>query len=230
MTTIQDVIGDYTPLSNKIVKKLKLTRGALACKIFYTSNLRDRICRMGLKRIADELGIDDTTASKGIKWLVENEYIEQVKAPDNRHPGHYRCTQKFYDLSARVDIINSRVDYINSRVDYINQEEDIKEESKEKTIAILDSDFAEISRAYENSIGFIGPAISDILKEWLSEYPRDWILEAIKEAVMNRVLKPKYIQKILDNWKTNGRNPSYNGKNKQGLAFKANDEIGGFYA
>jgi len=70
MTTLQDVLGDYTPLSNNVVKELKLVKGALACKIFYTSGLKDRVCRMGLTRIADNLGIDRAAASRNINWLV----------------------------------------------------------------------------------------------------------------------------------------------------------------
>ena len=124
MSTIQDVIGDYTPLSNNVVKVLKLIKGAVACKIFFTSNLEDRICRMGLTRIANELGIDRSTASKSITALVKEEYVERVKDSTPTTPAHYRCTQKFYDLAGGVDVINRGVDYIN-------QEEEVKEEVKE---------------------------------------------------------------------------------------------------
>jgi len=128
MSTIQDVIGNHTPLSNNIVKKLKLVRGAIACKIFFTSNLSDRVCRMGLTRLAEELGIDPTTASKNIKWLVENDYIEIVKDHTPTDPAHYRCTDQFYLVAQGIDVINRGVDLINRGVDLINQEEESKEE------------------------------------------------------------------------------------------------------
>jgi len=143
MTTIQDVIGDYTPLSNNVVCHLKLIRGALACKIFFTSNLNDRVCRMGLRRIADDLGIDFTTASKNIEWLVENGYIERVKEAHGTQPAHYRCTQQFYDLAQGNDLVLIKstlsVDHINASVDLINKEED-KEDKKNMGASAENSD------------------------------------------------------------------------------------------
>lgn len=130
MSTIQDIIGNHTPLSNNIVKELKLVRGAIACKIFFTSNLKDRVCRMGLTRLASELGIDSTTASKNIKWLIENEYVELVKDHTATDPAHYRCTDKFYLVAQGIDVINRGVDLINRGVDLINQEEELKEDKK----------------------------------------------------------------------------------------------------
>ena len=134
MTTIQDVIGDYTPLSNNVLKVLKLVRGAIACKIFFTSNLDDRVCRMGLTRISDDLGIDSSTASKNLKWLVTNGYVELVKEHTPTEPAHYRCTQLFYDIAKGVDLINRGVDKVNRGVDLINQKEEIKEEIKEENM------------------------------------------------------------------------------------------------
>jgi hypothetical protein len=135
MTTVQDIIGDYTPLANRVVKKLKLVRGAILCKIFYTSNLRDRVCRMGLTRISNDLGINHSTASKNIAWLVNNGYVEHIRQHTTTEPAHYRCTQKFYDLAKGIDLINTPVDLINTPVDLINQEEETKIESKDNTAA-----------------------------------------------------------------------------------------------
>lgn len=131
MTTTQDVIGDFTPLSNNVVRKLKLVRGAIACKIFFTSNLEDRICRMGQTRIANELGLEVSTVSKGLKWLVDSKYIEQTKEHTPTDAAHYRCTKKFYKLAKGIDLINPPIDLINTPIDLINQEEDSEEELKE---------------------------------------------------------------------------------------------------
>lgn len=131
MATVQDVIGDYTPLSNNVVRKLKLVRGAIVCKIFFTSNLEDRVCRMGQTRIAKELGLEVSTVSKGLKWLVDKKYIEQTKEHTPTEPAHYRCTKRFYQLAKGIDLINPTIDVINTPIDLINQEEELKEELKE---------------------------------------------------------------------------------------------------
>jgi DnaD/phage-associated family protein len=231
MATIRDVIGDFTPLSNNVVKKLNIIRGALACKIFYTSNLNDRVCRMGLRHIADELGIDHSTASKNIEWLVTSGYIDRVKEHTPLDPAHYRCTQLFYDLAKGgvdvvnrgvdvvnrgvdvvnrgVDVVNRGVDVVYRGVDVVNKEEDLKEDLKEKTTTngsdFLDSDFAKVCIAYENEIGFISPTIADTLKDLLRDYPPAWLLEAFKIAVEANARKLSYVKGILTRWKTNGK-------------------------
>ena len=233
MTTIQDVIGDYTPLSNKIVKELKLIRGALACKIFYTSNLNDRVCRMGLRRIADDLGIDFTTASKNIDWLVSNEYLERVKEHTPTEPAHYRCTQKFYDLAKGVDLINTGVDVVNTGVDLINKEEEIKEERKERvgkkphTIPALKI-FVEVTGK-----SFLNSTQVKILQEKIGGSPA--ALEKWREVVTAWQLcgyKLTNIKGMLE-WFDNGIPQYKNGNSKSESKRepqKANDAIGGWYA
>lgn len=68
----------------------------------------------------------------------------------------------------------------------------------------VDADFGEICKQYQNNIGNISPLIADEIKEWVDNYPSEWILEAIREAVLANVRKPKYISSILDNWNKNG--------------------------
>lgn len=196
MTTIQDVIGDYTPLSNKVVRELKLIRGALVCKIFYTSNLQDRVCRMGLTRIADDLGIDPSTASKNIDWLVENGYIDRIKAHTTTEPAHYRCTQKFYNLARGIDLINPPIDLINTPIDnvntpidLINQEEESKEEIKEVIPGPLASNLMTICCIKEESIS---KRQADSLKETL-------------RILVNMKIEPELLGRFEDFWKVNWR-------------------------
>jgi len=170
MTTIRDVLGNHTPLSNNVVQVIGLVKGAVACKIFYTSSLRDRVCRMGQTRLARELGIDKSTASKAIKWLMEMDYIEKVKEYTPTEPAQYICTQKFYDLAEGIDLINTPidqinapVDLINTPVDLINQEKESKEDSKKERKH--PSDFLEhavlLSEQDESEGAWIEPSAAD---------------------------------------------------------------------
>lgn len=63
---------------------------------------------------------------------------------------------------------------------------------------------AKITKAYKENIGPINGMVADGIRDWLSNFPAEWILEAIREAVLNGVRKPKYINAVLENWNSNG--------------------------
>jgi DNA replication protein len=58
---------------------------------------------------------------------------------------------------------------------------------------------------YEQNIGPLTPMMADELLEAEKEYPAAWIEEAIRIAVENNVRKWRYVQAILENWRTQGR-------------------------
>lgn len=58
---------------------------------------------------------------------------------------------------------------------------------------------------YEQNIGLVTPILLEELREAEETYPADWIAEAIREAVRANARSWRYIQRILDNWATNGR-------------------------
>jgi DnaD/phage-associated family protein len=66
-------------------------------------------------------------------------------------------------------------------------------------------DTAKVFNAYEENIGMITPMVSENIKDALNLFPASWIIDAIKEAVKANVRKWKYIDGILKNWATNGR-------------------------
>jgi len=60
-------------------------------------------------------------------------------------------------------------------------------------------------RLYEENIGPLTPLIAEMLKDAESEYPEQWLQEAIQIAVANNVRKWSYIEAILKSWKEEGR-------------------------
>lgn len=58
---------------------------------------------------------------------------------------------------------------------------------------------------YEENIGVLTPLLADELKEAENLYPYPWIVEAFKEAVRLNHRSWRYIERILENWKTEGR-------------------------
>lgn len=63
-----------------------------------------------------------------------------------------------------------------------------------------------IYQMYEENIGIITPMMAEILKADETEFPADWIADAIKIAVERNARNWKYVHAILDSWKKEGRN------------------------
>jgi DnaD/phage-associated family protein len=58
---------------------------------------------------------------------------------------------------------------------------------------------------YEQNIGLVTPIIADRLIEAIDRYPETWVEDAIAEAVSYNRRSWRYIQRILENWSTEGR-------------------------
>lgn len=58
---------------------------------------------------------------------------------------------------------------------------------------------------YEQNIGPLTPLIADELRDIERDYPAEWIEEAMREAVANNARSLRYIVKVLENWKTQGK-------------------------
>ena len=58
---------------------------------------------------------------------------------------------------------------------------------------------------YEQNIGLVTPMLIDELREAEDRYPREWIEEAMREAVRANARSWRYIRKVLERWATNGR-------------------------
>lgn len=64
---------------------------------------------------------------------------------------------------------------------------------------------ANIFKVYESNIGMLTAIQADRLKDAENEYPNEWIVDAIKEAVIHNKRNWAYCEAILKRWKANGR-------------------------
>jgi DNA replication protein len=62
-----------------------------------------------------------------------------------------------------------------------------------------------VFRLYEQNIGLLTPLIADQLVDALEAYPREWIEDAIAEAVSYNRRSWRYVQTILETWSVDGR-------------------------
>lgn len=58
---------------------------------------------------------------------------------------------------------------------------------------------------YEQNIGPLTPMIAETLQEAETTYPADWIEEALQIAVHNNARKWAYVEAILEDWRTQGK-------------------------
>jgi len=72
-------------------------------------------------------------------------------------------------------------------------------------IPVPTEELPDIYTLYEQNIGMLTPMIAEELRDAEKFYPKDWIRDAIKEAVLHNKRNIKYIAKILENWSVEGR-------------------------
>ena len=62
-----------------------------------------------------------------------------------------------------------------------------------------------IFELYERNIGIVTPIIAEELKDAQRTYPAEWIEDAFREAVTAQKQNWKYINRILERWRVEGR-------------------------
>ncbi len=58
---------------------------------------------------------------------------------------------------------------------------------------------------YEENIGVLTPMIVDAIREAEAEFPHDWIEDAMRYAAERNARNWRYIRKVLDSWRHEGR-------------------------
>jgi hypothetical protein len=110
MSTHSDYSRDSYPANKHILQAIGGIKGHLLCRIFWATNLKDGVCRMGITRLGEEIGFDRSTVLRNERLLIADGYIKEVKQADpaNGQPAHYQVTQKFYDLLPVADSTTTR--------------------------------------------------------------------------------------------------------------------------
>jgi DnaD/phage-associated family protein len=75
---------------------------------------------------------------------------------------------------------------------------------------VLDRPTPSVYEVYEQNIGLLSPIIADRIADALDRYPVAWVEDAIGEAVAYNRRSWRYIERILQNWATEGRGNATN--------------------
>ena len=65
---------------------------------------------------------------------------------------------------------------------------------------------------YEETVGSISPLVADELRAAEEEYPPSWIEEAFREAAAHNRRSWRYVQRILERWRDEGRHDAAVGR------------------
>lgn len=90
------------------------------------------------------------------------------------------------------------------------------QKEKAAAAAALGSDSLNAAVVWENEMGSITPVIADTLKDWAKAYPPGWAADAIREAKLSGGQSPKYVWRILERWRREGRDAGPKPGQKQG--------------
>ena len=73
---------------------------------------------------------------------------------------------------------------------------------------------------YEDNIGMLSPMIAEELKEAEEQYPRQWIEDAVREAVRANRRSWRYVSAILERWEREGRQDGEPGRHSQTTGYQ----------
>lgn len=215
MTTVLDILGNSTPVSDVLANKIGFIRAGIACRIFFYQQLKQRVCSASIATLAKKLGMSTGAVSTNIKWLRDNEYIEVVgEHKSGNVTNKYIVTKKFYDALEHSEC-ESEHSECESNIQNVNGKEETKEEGEEKTTSgsEIDHNYSTVTKAYENEIGLLSSVIKDSIADCVDTYPVDWITEAITISAKQNKRRWSYVEGILKRWKVEGKKTmSKNGK------------------
>lgn len=142
----------------------------------------DNDIRFDINKFKNRLHMDDMKIMKIISSLIDKKLLAMnvVKYEDSK-------TKEFLDISI-----------IKNKIISLAIEEETKEENNDTSniYTIIEKEFART----------LSPIECETIKGWLdNKIEESMIKDALKEAVLNGVTNLKYIDKILYEWKRNGK-------------------------
>lgn len=102
---------------------------------------------------------------------------------------------------------------MNNKYNNINNNINTAAAANRRTCARVgdDADFGAVMRFYSENISRSFNGIeADMLKDWYDTCGKDWVLEAIREAVLSNAKNMRFISTVLKSWRQNG----FRNKNK----------------
>ena len=102
MTTILDILGTSTPVSEVLAEKIGYIRAAIACRIFFYEQLKNGLCSASIGTLAKKLGMSGGAVSSNLEWLRDNNYVVVIGTyRKGNTPNQYKAGSAFYNALER---------------------------------------------------------------------------------------------------------------------------------
>jgi DnaD/phage-associated family protein len=142
-------------------------------------------------------------------WIVTNYAKRQAPISDAERARRYR------ERKQRDQYSDNGVTKAVTKRDVESESESESESDKNRGDTDKNDEVkvvADLYQYFESNITMLTPRTADMVDGWMQDYPIDWIYDAINVSVDNSVRKPSYVDKVLQNWQSDGRG---NNKAKQ---------------
>ena len=122
------------------------------------------------------------------------------------HPGGYADVTLTQGSHKEAATLPQECEDVN---DDVNDDDDVnvdgEGEQQSAAAASNDANLGEIFKVYEQEIGVLTPFVREEMLDAIDHYPRDWILDAIRESAKSNARNWKYALAILKRWKAEGK-------------------------
>lgn len=161
-----------------------------------------------------------------IAHLEENELLESFSKWHGSSPNNAQeALEELIDQGLLLKWQEKNLDYLiagtpEGRFFYQELELGVKQLNQPGKTGSLADERPNIFKLYETHIGIITPMMAEQLKQDESDFPADWIEDAIREAVQRNARNWKYVKAILLAWKERGRDRQDEGHQSDIEAFR----------
>lgn len=193
---------EYTTIRNSLVKDKSLSWGARGLLIYLLSKPETWVVRK-----TDLVAMSPASNHVVARILKELEIVGYIKRDRIRNDkGQWEWHTWVYDKPNPPPIPHKpNVDQVRLSMNGLpihGKPGHIVSTELKKT----DKQNNELKKIYIQKIGKLTPSKIKGFQKWEDTYSANWILEAIEKAVQYNKKSFGYVQAILENWGTNGRN------------------------
>lgn len=193
---------NFTPMLDDLVQKYGIITAAVWGRVWRYSQQNGKVCQATQERIANDLKLGRRTVIRHLQILIDDGYLVD-HTPELRHRPHTYTTvsapESHTDIDDSVPESHTSAPESHTQCATESLKETIKETNKKQV-----PDGA-VFEKYSKDFGPLTPGVKDIIDDYLTDYPPDWILDAMQIGVAQNARNMNYVGAILKRWQAEGK-------------------------
>lgn len=170
-------------------------------KIVWCQNLVNNLADVYRNRRREIPQRPEIITKDGITTIVTSNYTVTTCSNDGKDPIEPAAHEQKEGFTGSSDVLHRKYLQDKTREKETKQESTSSSNSNNQSLSL-----EKVIKDYEANIGSVTPTIHGYIEAAYDLYGGEWILDAIGEAVKQNKPRWAYIEAILQNWKTDGRN------------------------